>query len=297
MAIVEYMTPYGTYPVIFDDDVFHTISSWGVSSNRAIYQNGSYTEFFDDIVTSRVLQGTYIPCIREQGTSIDPIYVQCLSAMGAYLRYFDVTNVPADRYINVKVYNAINQYLAISYRKPNNNASYSGVWVYNTFYDVDGSSTTSVRAPSNHVPFGEIRAWSKSASAPLCLDGGLIVFDTEGDNCLWFEINTASSSTSIDQIAITVRSRYLTDAQCNLLLQIFNNFTPYVPDNVAERSAVTKLINSAANTGQTCVLYNHALSIQTVLDLEDIGYTVESRPCSFCVDPKYQYIISWEGKA
>ena len=71
----------------------------------------------------------------------------------------------------------------------------------------------------------------------------------------------------------------------------------FVSDTAVEESeevAVAKLINSSANTGQTAVLYNHALTEDTISVLESQGYTVNQRPATFCADPKYQYIISWE---
>lgn len=64
--------------------------------------------------------------------------------------------------------------------------------------------------------------------------------------------------------------------------------------NDSEEIAVAKLINSSANTGQTAVLYNHALTDETISTLEGQGYTVKQRPAAFCADPRYQYIISWE---
>ena len=62
----------------------------------------------------------------------------------------------------------------------------------------------------------------------------------------------------------------------------------------AEKMAVAKLINSAANTGQYSVLYNHELSDAMKDVLEVQGYTLFKRSKTFCADPDTQYIIKWK---
>lgn len=61
----------------------------------------------------------------------------------------------------------------------------------------------------------------------------------------------------------------------------------------AEKMAIAKLINSAANTGQFHVLYNHDISDDMLTVLETEGYTVKQRSKIISATPEYQYIISW----
>lgn len=62
----------------------------------------------------------------------------------------------------------------------------------------------------------------------------------------------------------------------------------------AEKAALAKLINSAANTGQMEVLYNHPISEDAVSALEGQGYTVTQRSSKITSSPEYQYVISWK---
>ena len=62
----------------------------------------------------------------------------------------------------------------------------------------------------------------------------------------------------------------------------------------AEKMAVAKLINSAANTGQYTVLYNHPISDELLQLLKGQGYTVKNPPKRLSADPETQNIISWE---
>lgn len=63
----------------------------------------------------------------------------------------------------------------------------------------------------------------------------------------------------------------------------------------AEKMAVAKQINTAANTGQMKVLYNHKMSEDLITYLEGQGYTVKQIPATFTANPEYQYIISWDS--
>lgn len=63
----------------------------------------------------------------------------------------------------------------------------------------------------------------------------------------------------------------------------------------AEKTAVAKAINMAANTGSFEILYNHAMSDDLIQYLEGQGYTVTQVPASKTADPEYQYTISWKS--
>lgn len=62
----------------------------------------------------------------------------------------------------------------------------------------------------------------------------------------------------------------------------------------AEKMAIAKLINSAANTGVYSTLYNHDISEEMQEILKGMGYKMTRRPQKFCADPKYQWLIFWE---
>ncbi len=62
----------------------------------------------------------------------------------------------------------------------------------------------------------------------------------------------------------------------------------------AEKMALAKLINSAANTGQYEVLYNHKISDDAKTALEGQGYTITQRSSKVTSSPEYQYLISWK---
>ena len=63
----------------------------------------------------------------------------------------------------------------------------------------------------------------------------------------------------------------------------------------SQEAAIAKLINSSANTGQTCVLYNHPISDDVIQVLESDGYTVKQRSKYLTSSPEWQYLISWEA--
>lgn len=63
----------------------------------------------------------------------------------------------------------------------------------------------------------------------------------------------------------------------------------------AEKTAVAKAINIAANTGSFEILYNHAMSGELISALEGLGYVVKQVPASKTANPEYQYIISWNS--
>lgn len=62
----------------------------------------------------------------------------------------------------------------------------------------------------------------------------------------------------------------------------------------AEKMAIAKLINSAANTGQYSVTYNHEISDDMKDILKGMSYKVTNKSQVYCADPKYQYTISWK---
>lgn len=62
----------------------------------------------------------------------------------------------------------------------------------------------------------------------------------------------------------------------------------------AEKMAIAKLINSAANTAQYTVLYNHPISDEMLEILEGQGYTVTHPSKRLSADPETQNIISWK---
>ena len=71
-----------------------------------------------------------------------------------------------------------------------------------------------------------------------------------------------------------------------------------VADNApldAEKTAVAKLINTAANTGLYQVLCNAELSEALISALEGMSYTVTRVPAKYSSSPQFQYIISWEA--
>ena len=59
-----------------------------------------------------------------------------------------------------------------------------------------------------------------------------------------------------------------------------------------ETLSVAKLINTAANTGEYQVIYNHEMSEDLISLLKGQGYAVTHKPRS-AIDG-FQYIISWE---
>ena len=62
----------------------------------------------------------------------------------------------------------------------------------------------------------------------------------------------------------------------------------------SEKAAVAKLINTAANTGQYTILYNHELSTAMIDVLKGMSYTVTRRPLPEKTPNPFQYIISWK---
>lgn len=63
----------------------------------------------------------------------------------------------------------------------------------------------------------------------------------------------------------------------------------------AEKAAIAKLVNTAANTGQYEVLYNHDISDEMMDVLKGMSYTITRRPLPEKNTPNpFQFIISWK---
>lgn len=67
-----------------------------------------------------------------------------------------------------------------------------------------------------------------------------------------------------------------------------------VAENAAEIHEMQQIayaINTAANTGELCVEYNHGISDSMMSTLEQQGYTIKPHPLA---NEQPSYIISWK---